>query len=186
LVEPMDIALALAMLGLPMAVLSWLLFSWMVDSGDIDLQDSHEAINQKLKQLRKLDKKPRKGPAGRKKILFDKWMWFGSGFYGLAGFWTLLVIEINEVMSLIMHPVLDQASPQRGIIDWIISFLLDQLGNVIQAFLWFGYWPADSVIAWVLVAYLGYWLGVELARHQKVMTPAQLYRRFFPHHSGNE
>ncbi len=182
----MDIALALLVLGLPMAVLSWLLFSWMVDSGDIDLQDSHEAINQKLKQLRKLDKKLRKGPTGKKKILFDKWMWFGSGFYGLAGFWTLLVIEVNEVISLVMHPVLNQAGPPRGIIDWIISFLLDQLGNVIQAFLWFSYWPADSIIAWVLVAYLGYWLGVELAKHQRVMTPGQLYRRFFPHRSNNE
>ena len=163
-----------------MAVLSWLLFSWMVDSGDIDLQDSHEAITRKLKQLRKVSRKLRKGPAGKKKLLYDKWMWFGSGFYGLAGFWTLLVIEVNEVISLIMHPVLDQDIPQQGIINLIVAFFLDQLGNVIQAFVWFSYWPADSTIAWVLVAYLGYWLGVELAKHQKIMTPGELLKRFLP------
>lgn len=186
MLEPLDIATAIAMLGLPMVVLSWLLFSWMVDAGDIELQDSHQAITQKLKALRKLDRKLRKRPGGKKNLLYDKWMWFGSGFYGLAGFWTLLVIEINEVISLIMHPVLDQDIPARGIIEWIVAFFLDQLGNVIQAFVWFSYWPAESTIAWVLVAYLGYWLGVELAKHQKVMTPGELYKRLFPRHSESD
>lgn len=168
------------MLGLPLVVLSWVLFSWLFVSGDIDHQDDHEAITQKLKELKKLDKSLRRGVGGKKNFFFDKWMWFGSGFYGMAGFWTLLVIEVGEIAGLFMNPVLDAEATPRGIIEVILSFLMDQLGNIIQAFLWFSYWPADSILVWVLIAYLGYWLGVELAKHQKIPSPTELLGKFLP------
>ena len=53
---------------------------------------------------------------------------------------------------------------EDGIISFVVCFLINQFGNVISAFLWFSYWPAESILLWILIAYLGYWTGVELAR----------------------
>lgn len=180
MIEGQDLIRAIVMLGLPLVVLSWVVFSWLFVSGDISTQDDHEAITKKLKELKKLDKSLRRGVGGKKNFLLDKWMWFGSGFYGMAGFWTLIVIEISEVIGLFMNPVLDVESSPRGIVEVVVDFFMNQLGNIIQAFVWFSYWPADSMLVWVLIAYLGYWLGVELAKHQKIPSPAVLLKTLLP------
>ncbi len=151
------------MLGLPMVVLSWFLFSWMFERGELNREDGHQAINVRVKELKKSSSIKSK----EKNLIYDKWMWFGSGFYGLAGLWTLVVIEVQEFIGFLFN--LSQLSDlvANGLIDTLIEFLINQLGNVLSAFLWFSYWPADSILVWVIVAYLGYWIGVEIGRRHK-------------------
>ncbi|MDP6413473.1 MAG: hypothetical protein QGG54_00280 [Gammaproteobacteria bacterium] len=91
-------------------------------------------------------------------------MWFGSGFYGLAGLWTFAVIEIGQFFGFIFNFPGFSVLFGDGLIAFLVDLGLNQLSNVIQAFVWFSYWPSDSIIIWILVAYLGYWVGVELAR----------------------
>lgn len=152
------------MLGIPMVLLSWFLFSWMFERGDLNREDSRQAINSRVKELKKNKEST---SAEKKNLIYDKWMWFGSGFYGLAGLWTLLVIEVREFIGFLFNLSALRSWAADGFIDALIDFFLAQLGNVIQAFVWFNYWPADSIVIWVLVAYAGYWLGVEIGRRHK-------------------
>ena len=85
---------------------------------------------------------------------------FGSGFYGLAGLWTFTIIEIGDFFSFIWNFPGIGVLFEDGVLDFIISLLINQLGNFITALLWFGYWPGDdhSTLIWILIAYLGYWV----------------------------
>lgn len=160
----LDLLQAMIMLGLPLAALSWFMFSWLFSSGEIDREDNHKTISTRLKKLKKLKKSIEKQEKQNTHYVYDKWMAFGSGFYGLAGLWTFAVIEISQFFSFIFNfPGFAQLF-EDGIIGFIISLLLNQLGNFISACIWFTYWPADSILIWILVAYLGYWVGVEMAR----------------------
>jgi hypothetical protein len=161
--ELLDLLEAFIKLGIPMAALSWFLFSWLIGAGEIDREDDHKLIAARLKSLKKSVEKRKQLNSN---YVYDKWMWFGSGFYGLAGLWTFAVIEIAQFFAFIFDfPGWAQIF-EDGLIGFIISLLLNQLGNVIQAFVWFAYWPTESELMWILVAYLGYWLGVEMARRQ--------------------
>ena len=147
-----------------MVLLSWFLFSLMFEQGEIDREDGHQAITSRVKELKK-NSEGKKDSA--KNLIYDKWMWFGSGFYGLAGLWTLLVIEVREFVGFIFNLSSLGSLAADGLIEALIDFLISQLGNVLQAFLWFNYWPADSILIWVVVAYIGYWIGVEIGRRYK-------------------
>ena len=157
-----DAFTAVFMLGLPMVVLSWVIFSWIFLSGEIDREEKRDAITKRVKKMKTLP--GLKGSRG-KKYMYEKWAWFGSGFYGLAGFWTLIVIEAGELFGFVTNLGSFEGIGDAGLISFIIDFFIDQLGNLIQAFLWWSYWPADSILVWLAVAYGGYWIGVELARH---------------------
>ncbi len=152
------------MLGLPMTLLSWFLFSWMFEGGEINREDDHKVISSRVKELKKGAESKRE-PG--KNLIYDKWMWFGSGFYGLAGLWTLLVIEVREFIGFLLNISSLSSLAADGLITVLIDFLISQLGNILQAFLWFSYWPTDSMLIWVAVAYLGYWVGVEIGRRYK-------------------
>lgn len=144
-----------------MVALSWFIFTWLFSAGEIDREADHKTITSRLKNMKKVvaDKENQNA-----NYVYEKWTWFGSGFYGLAGLWTFAVIEITQFFGFIFNfPGFEELFGD-GIIDFIITFFVNQLGNVIQAFVWFAYWPSDSIIIWILVAYLGYWAGVELAR----------------------
>ncbi len=167
----LDLLQSIVMLGVPLAALSWFMFSWLFSSGEIDREDNHKVISTRLKKIRKSIAKKEKQNTH---YVYDKWMGFGSGFYGLAGLWTFAAIEISQFFSFIFNFPGFALLFEDGIIGFIISFLLNQLGNVISAFIWFTYWPADSILIWVLVAYLGYWVGVELAR-RKVELPIEAW-----------
>jgi len=131
------------MLGLPMVALSWVIFSWIFLSGEIDRQDKRDAIKAQVKKLKTLSSLD--GKRG-KRYLYDKWVWFGSGFYGLAGIWTLIVIEVGELVGFLSKLGSFSGLGEISIISLIIEFLINQLGNLLQAFLWWGYWPADSML----------------------------------------
>ncbi len=149
-------------LGLPMVGLSWTIFTWLYGDGDIDRQANRKSINSQVKKMKK-SFKGKKGD-GRVNYLLGKWMWFGSGFYGLAALWTFVVIELADIVRVLFNPSSIIAMFDDGFISAVLELLMNQIGNLISAFVWFGYWSDEGVIVWLLVAYLGYWVGVELAR----------------------
>lgn len=157
----LDLFQAILLLGAPLVALSWFLFTWLFSSGEIDRSADHKTITSRLKKIKKVvaDKENQNA-----NYVYEKWSWFGTGFYGLAGLWTFAVIEITQFFSFIFNFPGFEALFGDGIVDFLIEFMINQFGNVIQAFVWFTYWPADSIIIWILIAYLGYWVGVELAR----------------------
>lgn len=161
-----DLLLAILVLGMPLVVLSWLLFSFLFETGEIGRDADHKLISARVKELKKSTRKVMK----KTNVLYKKWMWFGSGFYGLAGLYTLVIIEIRELIGFLLNMPQLSAVFANGAVDAFVQFLISQLGNIIQAFLWWSYWPADSILVWLVVAYLGYWIGVELARRRKVQS----------------
>lgn len=157
----LDLIEAFIKLGVPMVVLSWFIFSWLYSAGEIDRQANRKAISARIKKMKKSFEKKEETNAN---YVYDKWMWFGSGFYGLAGLWSFAVIEISDMLSFIFNFPGLAIVFEDGITGFLVALALNQVGNIIAAFFWFGYWPAESTLAWVLVAYIGYWAGVEMAR----------------------
>ena len=149
-------------LGIPMIVLSWIIFTWLYGGGDLDRKANRKSIGLQVKSMKKSFKKKKDG--GTANYMVEKWMWFGSGFYGLAGLWTFAVIEIIDIVRVILNPSLILESFEDGIVSAVVDIAINQFTNLITAFVWFGYWADGGVIIWVLVAYVGYWIGVEVAR----------------------
>ncbi len=158
----LDFIVATIQLGIPMVGLSWLIFFWLYRDGKLDRQADRKDIAANIKQMKtSFDKKERK----KKNYVYDKWMWFGSGFYGLAALWTFIIVEISQFFSFIFDFPGFQFLFGNGLISFLVEFALGQLGNIINAFVWFTYWSEDSsILVNFVVAYLGYWCGVELAK----------------------
>lgn len=152
-------------LGIPMVALSWVIFNWLYGDGGLDRQADRKAINAQIKGMKKTFKKSKEG--GRANYVLGKWMWFGSGFYGLAALWTFVVIELQDIFRLLLNPTRIADAFAGGLIAGAIELLMNQIGNLIIAFVWFGYWADEGVIIWLLVAYFGYWVGIELARRDE-------------------
>ena len=170
----LDLLQAVILLGAPLVALSWFIFTWLFSSGEIDRQDDHKTIASRLKKMKKVIAENENQNAN---YVYEKWTWFGTGFYGLAGLWTFAVIEISQFFGFIFNFPGFEALFGDGVISFIVEFMVNQLGNVIQAFVWFMYWPADSMVIWVLVAYLGYWVGVELARRNVELPIGQWMKK---------
>ena len=115
-----------------------------------------------IKKIKKSFKRTKGG--GRANYVLGKWMWFGSGFYGLAALWTFVVIELSDIVRLILNPSPLLHLLDDGLISAAIELIMNQIGNIVSAFVWFSYWADDGIIVWLLVAYAGYRIGVELAR----------------------
>ena len=162
-------------LGLPMAGLSWFLFARMYNSGDVHRDADRKAIKSQLQSVRtkfKADKKVKvKDDTNAKAklksdIVFDKWMWFGSGFYGLAALWTFVIIEITDVFNFIFNNPGWAVLLADGVVSLVFDVLANQISNIVSAFVWFSFWDVGSIWLLVLIAYAGYWLGIEAARRE--------------------
>lgn len=176
-----DFFWACIMLGLPMVAISWFLFSWLFGSAGIDRGLDRKALGVSLKEVKKKLASQGDVPVNKNaRFLYDKWMWFGSGFYGLAGLWTFAVIEIGQFFGFLFSVQNWRALTENGLISFLIDFALNQLGNMLQGLLWFGYWPSESILVWVLVAWLGYWTGVELAKRSIVLPQAEKLQGLAP------
>lgn len=156
-------------IGLPMTAMSWLMFNWLYGAGQLHRDAGHQAIRQHLTDLKQHRKtsKPKNG-----NYLYKQWLFFGGGFYGLAVLWTLLIIEISEVVGFIINFDL-QALLADGIIALLVNLGLSQLSNLLAAVFWFAYWPQGGdgsgavVIPWLVIAYAGYAWGIHLARDSR-------------------
>lgn len=162
-------------LGIPMVVLSWIIFTWLYGGGDLDRKGDRKSINAQVKTMKKSFKKKKDG--GTSNYMVEKWMWFGSGFYGLAGLWTFAVIEITDVLRILVNPALILESFDEGLVSAVVNLVVNQFSNLVKAFVWFSYWSNGGVIVWLLVAYAGYWIGVEMARKGEDLPTQELLRK---------
>lgn len=190
----LDLLNAVFKLGLPLAGASWFLFDRMYGDGNLERSADRKALKLQMKSMKaalKSEKKKKekkkekdgeeavkveKKPRTHADIVFDKWMWFGSGFYGLAALWTFVIIELTDLYNFIFHfPGLSVLFGD-GVMELIVNLLVNQLQNIVTAFVWFSFWDADSILLWVLVAYGGYWVGIEIARRELTVPAAWVDR----------
>lgn len=169
-------------MGIPMVVLSWVIFTRLYGGGELDRKADKKSIRAQVKTMKKSFKGKKKSfkekkEGGTSNYMVEKWMWFGSGFYGLAGLWTFTVIEITDVLRVIANPSLILDSLDDGLIAALVALVVNQFSNLVTAFIWFGYWPDEGTIIWLLVAYAGYWIGEELARRGKEPPIEELLSR---------
>jgi hypothetical protein len=185
-------------LGLPIAIISWYLFSKLHEQGRIDISADRKSIEAELKQMKKAHKSDKSTQATKDKAakmplldklrntyfthivnasekrtenttnyFFDRWMWFGSGFYGLTALWTLVVVEVLDIVNFVISfPGMSKLFAD-GVVSLVIDLILNQIANLISAFIWFTYWGNGSVVTWVLTAYLGYLAGMKVAQFQQ-------------------
>ena len=166
--QPLELLEAVFKLGVPILVLSWLLFSWLYREGKLEIKADRKATAGSLKEMKKASKD--KDVRGQNYI-YDKWMWFGSGFYGLAALWTFLVMELVDAINFIFNFPGFASLLAGGFINVIIRGLMNQLENIISAFLWFNYWSDGSPFIWLIVSYFGYLGGIELAKRFNIELP---------------
>ena len=151
-------------LGIPVAGMSWLMFNWLYGAGQLSRNAGHKAIREQLDFIKKCHKN-NKAKSGN--YLYRQWMMFGGGFYGLAILWTLLSIEVLELFSFLLNFNLQELLAD-GLIALVVNFFVAQFGNIVSAVVWFAYCPEGDqpMLPWILVAYVGYLIGVHPAREQ--------------------
>ena len=156
---------AILEIGLPVAVLSWLLFYRLYSRGELARDADRKSIGASLKSIRKAQKESR---ATSDSLLHAKWMKFGGGFYGVAAAWTLIYIEASGVVGVIAHPSTVPDMFHNGIVDFFVQQISGQISSLVDAAIWFTWWPdrGHDPIVWFGVAYLAYIAGLELARFE--------------------
>lgn len=156
---------AILEIGLPVAVLSWLLFYRLYSRGELARDADRKAIGASLKSIRKAQKESR---ATSDSLLHAKWMKFGGGFYGVAAAWTLIYIEASGVVGVIAHPSTVPDMFRNGIGGFIAQQISGQVSTFVDAATWFNWWPGrgHDPIVWFGVAYVAYIAGLELARFE--------------------
>ncbi len=156
---------AILELGLPVAVLSWLLFYRLYSRGDLARDADHKAIDASLKTMRKTEKESAQTSDS---VLHTKWMKFGGGFYGAAAAWTLIYMEASGIIGAILHPSVVKQMFQNGLVSLITQQITGQITNLVDAAIWFTWWPdkGHGPIIWLAVAYVAYIAGLNLARYE--------------------
>jgi len=156
---------AILEIGLPVALLSWLLFYRLYSRGELARDADRKAIGASLKSIRKAQKESR---TTSDSLLHAKWMKFGGGFYGVAAAWTLIYIEASGVVGVIVHPSTVPDMFRNGIVDFIVQQISGQISSLVDAAIWFNWWPGrgHNPIVWFGVAYAAYIAGLELARFE--------------------
>lgn len=155
----------ITLLGIPMVCLSWIVFRWLYLSGAIDRSADNKVVSARIKEIKQSFKSSTNRQAN---FLYRKWMWFGSGFYGLAALWTFMVIELGQVAGFLFNPAPTVARMREDATQFAISTAMAQAVNLLESFLWFAWWTdeGESILLWIAIAWLGYWVGNKCARLQ--------------------
>ncbi len=145
-----DLLLGFVMVLIPMTAMSFSLL-YLVDKY-VDEDDENEPQGIKAKAL---------------DLLNSKWVSFGGGFYGLAALVTFFVIEALEVISFVSAATGIDYFIDAISISTLIAIFVESFTNMIDAIIWFTYWPDKTGIGnawiWLIMAYAGYQLGEFLA-----------------------
>lgn len=130
---------------------------WDITSSKSDDFDLDESIDKALDE-----KKPSNN------ALHAKWLSFGGGYYGLMALLTFAVIEAKQIFHFVMNFPGWQALRDMLNVQDMVDLLVDQIMNMVDAFVWFIYWQnqIDMQNGWVYLglSYLGYYLGNRAAR----------------------
>ena len=76
----------------------------------------------------------------------------------------MFILELKSLWQLIAGPSTFLKSFTGGVVELITICFKNQLSNFANAFTWFVYWADGFSIAFVVISYLGYLVGI---RHVK-------------------
>jgi len=163
---------ALFMVGVPIAVFTLAIVWWALEHGHFKELSGSKALEQEIKAYSKNQKKDKndkeKKTTEKQHPLLGKWTKFGGGFYGIVGFFTYIVIETREIITMVIE--------FGGFIDFlkelnfglIIEIFINAIINFVSAITWPWYWlkriETDQTWVWFVVAYLGYRVGLRAAQ----------------------
>lgn len=163
---------AALMVGIPIGLFTLALVYWLLQRGSFSESLDIKGLEREIKAMsgskKKKDRETPKEDAVDLHPLQKKWSKFGGGFYGIVAFFTYIVVEVREIISMIMG--------FGGIFDFlkqlnfnlIIQIFIEALTNFIAAITWPVYWmkriDTDQTWLWFVMAYAGYWAGLKLAQ----------------------
>jgi hypothetical protein len=163
---------ALFMVGVPIGCFTLALVWWALKGGHFKEALDIDALEHEIKVMGWSDKKrTKKGidqASGTQHPLQKKWARFGGGFYGIVAFFTYIIVEVLDVVSVISNfggffDFLKQLN-----LNVIIDLIVQAITNFVMAMAWPWYWlnriDTDFVWIWFVMAYAGYWAGLRLAR----------------------
>jgi hypothetical protein len=163
---------ALLMVGIPIGLFTLALVYWLLQRGSFSESLDIKALEREIKAMSKSNKKKNKQASKESTVdlhpLQKKWATFGGGFYGIVAFFTYIVVEVRELISMIMEfggffDFLKQLN-----FNLIIQIFIEALTNFIAAITWPVYWmkriDTDQTWIWFVMAYAGYWVGLKLAQ----------------------
>jgi hypothetical protein len=172
-----EIFRAVFIAGLPVAAFTLALVWWSLSRGHFRETTDSKALGLEIKRMAKTSRKAAKNKNGEDKNpqhpLQKKWAKFGGGFYGIVAFFTYIVVEIAEITTMISNFGGFIGFLQNIDLSVIIRILIDALTNFIRAMVWPVYWmeriDTNQVWIWFVVAYGGYWVGLNraLTMHQR-------------------
>lgn len=163
---------ALFMVSVPIGIFTLALVWWALKGGHLkELQDAN-ALDTEIKALSWSDKKKKKKGrelnTGKVHPLQKKWAKFGGGFYGIVAFFTYLVVEVLEIISVVSNLGGFFEFLKQLDFDLIIQMFIQAIMNFVTAMIWPVYWmrriDTDYVWVWFVMAYAGYWVGLRLAQ----------------------
>jgi len=170
----LDILRAILFVGLPVGIFSFLMVYFSYQKGylstDIELKDAFKKKNTQSSLSRK----------HKKDLLFlhSKWVTFGGGFYGLIALLTFIIIELTQVVNFLFSITGWQDIISLFSFDTLIAMIIDSITNMIQAVIWFSYWPnkfnTENFIVWILIAYICYRLAAKYAMRYTIYQREQI------------
>ena len=166
---------ALLMVGIPIGVFTLAIVWWALQRGHFQETLDIKALEREIKAMSKNNKKNKKKDKPDLHPVQKKWAKFGGGFYGIVAFFTYVVVEVTEIITMVINFGGFFGFLKQLDLGVIINMLIEALTNFITAMVWPVYWmdriETDQTWVWFVVAYAGYWLGLKLAqvlvqRHQ--------------------
>jgi hypothetical protein len=157
-----DLVYPFLMAFLPMTVLTFGIAYYSYRKGVVSIHDDKEDWDDLGESLGNEwadddDKKPTNN------YLHSKWVSFGGGFYGLMALITFTVIEVREIVAFVASLDSFQALIDLLSINTLVDVLVNSIMNMVDAFIWFLYWPEQISMSngwiWLFMAYAGYNLG---------------------------
>lgn len=128
-----------------------------------------DAIDDKSKGDKALNKKIKDDGFSLQNVLMSKWMSFGGGFYGVIAVLTYVVVEFRELVDFFTSEgSLIQTITQLGVGD-VVNLFINSIMNFVTAIAWPAYWlnkiEGYSAWVWFLVVYSGYLTGQFIAKN---------------------
>ena len=159
---------ALLMVGIPIGVFTLAIVWWALQRGHFQETLDIKALEREIKAMSKNNKKNKKEDKPDLHPVQKKWAKFGGGFYGIVAFFTYVVVEVTEIISMVMNFGGFFGFLKQLDLDVIINMLVEALTNFITAMVWPLYWmrriDTDQTWVWFVMAYVGYWAGLKLAQ----------------------
>jgi hypothetical protein len=162
--EISDLFRALWMAALPLFLLSFGLVWWALRNGTAE----GGTVKELQKSLEDFGKrhKDKEDPEKADPIL-ERWFQFGGGFYGLVALYTWLLIEWDDVADFLggLGDIVLRFDI-GALISLLIGLFIESIMNFVAAIAWPAYWlgEARNPWLWVVMAYGGYWLGIQAAQ----------------------